>query len=141
MGIADLIEWVGRLTTLAKKANQLELQEQLVKLRAELVGVQNEVIDHNQLIDRLREAAKLRPKVVLHRSAYWEWQDATQSYGVHPFCTRCFDVDALAVHLQDKPLGKNERNSYACPECKNAIPIGHWFGPPDKDPDGNPIKS
>ena len=141
MGISDVIAWVSRLVTVAKKANQLELEEQLVKVRAELVGIQNELTDKGQLIMRLREAAKLRPRVALNFSAYWEWDANSGEYGLHPYCTRCFDVDGLAVHLQEKPLDDNERSSYGCPQCGQSVRVGHWFRPPDNDPDGNLAKS
>ena len=134
MGISQLIDLVGRLITGANKLTALDLQEQLVSLRSELVIVEEDLVDKGRRIRSLEEAAKLRPRLVLNRSAYWEWNQSKHAYEEHPYCTRCFDADGLAIHLQEKPLDENERQSYGCPQCKQVIPVGHWFGPPDQGP-------
>lgn len=128
------IGWISTALTWAKGC--IDCAKKQVELRRELFAARNQEAKNEQLIQRLQDSAKLRPVLVLSFSAYWEWDNATSKYKPHPYCTRCFDVSGLAVHLQEKPLDGNERQNWACPECKESIPVGSWFRPPDKGPNG-----
>lgn len=119
MGIIDTAKNVYDL--LGKGAN-LELQEQVLKLREEAIEIQNESLTMQQRIEELEEDAASLAAMEFDGLAYWK-STADDEKREGPFCQRCFDRDRKIVRLLDRRFtikfgdDVTRANNYKCTVC------------------------
>ncbi len=117
----------------AEKAfSQAELKLELVEVMSALADAKEQVLDARSAlqekdieITELRKALERKADLIHVRDVYYE-KDADGNPTGSPHCSRCFEVDGLAIHIVSVP-GKG--NSMACPKCKHVYLKHLRFGP------------
>ncbi len=94
----SIVDTAGTVYDLVKKGATIELQEQLMKLRAEALASQEEVLKLRQRVTELEAAAAQAAKMFFEGGVYWLTLDDGDTDG--PFCQRCFDEHKRTVRLQ-----------------------------------------
>ena len=98
MGILDTLK---DAVTLIQKADNIELNKTILDLQSQVYAQ----FEENR---RLKEKIVTREQLVFRTNAYWT-RDANDG----PFCSRCWDAEALLIHLHTR------RGYYPeCPKCK-----------------------
>ncbi len=123
MEIAAFFASAGAIAKCLKEANRIDLLEQLTEVRAAVVELQNQVLDKDEEIKRLRDTVRLRKNLVFVAGALWEFDETGQRFLPEPYCSRCLERDGYTIHMQ------YWQGKFHCPECKTSVPGG--AGPPE----------
>lgn len=118
--IAKVLRGTGRSLEKAEmKLKMAELMSSLADTKMALVDIQDLAHEKDAEIERLEEGMRLKDVLIRHSDAYYE-KDQEGSPTGDPYCSRCYEVDHIAVHINQDP--KDRRRSI-CPKCKNSF---HW---------------
>lgn len=108
MGILDNIKEVADL---AKKVGDIELYRKIVDLEGEVMDLTREKREAEQKVEDLQKQLTLKAKMTFKQPFYYQDGDDV------PFCPRCFEKDAQAVHAI-LYSGSDTQRRWDCPECK-----------------------
>jgi hypothetical protein len=72
------------------------------------------VQEKERRIAELEDLLDLKARLVRFEDAYYETDSGGERAG-SPYCSRCWEVDHMAVHLTRAPLV----NNWLCPQCKS----------------------
>lgn len=101
----------------AKKAANLETQEQLAKLRETTFELEQENLALRKELNRLREEEKPQRNLEFSDNVYWL---LTESERVGPFCPRCYsEHQRLATLLDGTRFVAKTR--WICPVCNQVF--------------------
>lgn len=116
MSVTDVIKMA---IDVAKETNRLELAEQLVQLRNDMLDLKEDNIALRQECEQLKQKLSIQEQIVFENGQYWILIDPmTADAGKTPICGRCWDVEKMVVRLKIKYI--HGKGSYAlCPECKS----------------------
>jgi len=100
-----------------------ELTESLSELKISISELRETISDKEQQIKNLNDALKIKTEIVIFRDAYYE-KDGKGNPTGNPFCSRCWEVDHVLIHLT-----RNTRpsNIDKCPKCSNLFHIQKIF--------------
>lgn len=101
---------------LAKKANQIEIIQQVIELQQQLLEIQEELAALREENTRLKDVSALRERLQPERGVYWMGDGRTEQDG--PFCTTCFDVHGKLVRLT-----YTMRDVVQCGNCENIVSL------------------
>ena len=129
-GIKTAIDIAKALRNSEVSLEKAELKLQLADLMSALADAKMSVIEVEDLIrekdleiDKLNEALKIKKKLVRNGEAYYETDEDGKLVG-DPYCSYCFEIKHVAVHLK-KILRLNVRSE--CPACKNEYSLQQSF--------------
>ena len=125
--LAALLSSIGRAFDLAKAVREAagasggpdttllmaELIATIIDTKFYAAEVGGLVQEKETRIVELEQSLQLKARLVRFDDAYYEMDSAGERTG-SPYCSRCWEVDHLAVHLTRAPLVHN----WACPQCK-----------------------
>jgi hypothetical protein len=94
-----------------------ELTEALGDAKLAISEVQETLIGKDKEIARLVQALKTKDEVIRHSDAYYLKGTDQQPSG-DPFCSNCFEIDHVLVHINQNP---QDRRQSICPNCKNVF--------------------
>ena len=106
-----IVENIKDAADLAKKVGDLELYRKIVHLEGEVMDLTREKRQAEQKIEELQKQVALKAKMAFKEPFYYQDGDAV------PFCPRCYERDAQAVHLFFKFDSGGEAR-WDCPDCK-----------------------
>lgn len=121
--VSSGIDALKKLTDLAVKTQNIELQEGILELRSQLLEIKESLLEVKEENFNLREENKgLKQKVVeletqtqgkliLKESVYY-----TES-GDGPFCTGCFDNNQKMIRVSELSGNFRLLGKYKCPVC------------------------
>lgn len=125
--VSSGIDALKKLTDLAIKSRNVELQEGILKLREELIDVRDGLMtareenfelreENKQLKERVAELEKGAEEKLVFRDGFYYKQD-----GDGPFCPGCYDNKGKELRLVPMPLSVP---GLRCPTCKNVFGLG-----------------
>ena len=114
----SIVDTAKDLYDLLSKGANIELQEQLMKLRQEALNVQEENLALRQRVSELEYEKTQAQEMEFEGEVYWRTLEDGDRDG--PFCQRCFDVDKRLVRLVSVPTasGRGTVMKWNCKECK-----------------------
>lgn len=119
MNPITIIETVNKAYTLAKKAANIELQEQLMGLREQVLALQQENLELTKLNRGLEEKLSLRQSMVLEDGVYYRKTPDGSKEG--PFCPVCYgQEEKLMLLIKEESLiehSEGDSPPYRCPYC------------------------
>ncbi|WP_312328392.1 hypothetical protein [Stenotrophomonas sp.] len=87
----------------------------LLDARAAVTDANDQLIERDAEIGRLREALRNKDEVTKQHDAYYTKDGEGQPMGA-PYCMKCFEVDHRLVHLISSARADIK---VVCPQCKN----------------------
>jgi len=114
-GFKDVIRMVQQIDNIELYRKILELQAQSLEISSALVAKEKEIAGLTSEIDNLKETLKKSATITSHENLYFDIDETGRPVG-YAYCPRCYDVDAVLVHIVQNP--KKRSTSY-CPQCKN----------------------
>ena len=133
MGVLpDYKEWIE----LAKKAGNVEAQEQIMQLREEHLQLREENLQLREEKRRLKEQIEAAATMKFEMPYYWK-ETATGRDG--PFCQVCHDDSSKLVRLQSRKQGHGAWDCRVChtyftdknysePAFNSVVKFGSWMG-------------
>ena len=98
------------------KLKLIDLINALADAKINVSDVQDVIRKKEIEITRLKEVLRLKKKLVRFDNAYYEVDKTGKRVG-DPYCSYCFEVKLLPVHMIPVPMtGIN-----MCPECKTKV--------------------
>ena len=91
-----------------------QLISTIVDTKFHAAGVAGVVQEKERRITELEQSLELKARLVRFQDAYYETDSAGERTGA-PYCSRCWEVDHMGVHLTRAPLVHN----WVCPQCKS----------------------
>ncbi len=100
-----------------------ELTESLSELRIYISELRETISDKEQQIKNLNDTLKIKADIVRYRDAYYEKDEKGSPTG-NPFCSKCWEVNHVLIHLT-----RNTRpsNIDKCPNCGNLFQMQKVF--------------
>lgn len=120
-GLSGSIDIIKKLSEIAIKSQNIELQEGVLTIREQLLVAKEALINSKEDILNLKEEnSKLKARIEeLEKSSREELTFKSIGYYTEdqdgPFCSRCYEVDNKKVRLS-KVAGLHK-----CSQCKNLI--------------------
>ncbi len=111
-----IVENIKDAADLAKKVGDLELYRKIVHLEGEVMDLTRENRQAEQKIEELQKQLALKAKMTFRQPFYYQEGDDV------PFCPRCYEKDAQAVHVVLQ-FDNEERTRWNCSDCKQAYMI------------------
>ncbi|MEM7430690.1 MAG: hypothetical protein AAF351_02000 [Pseudomonadota bacterium] len=113
----SIVDTAKDLYELLSKGATIELQEQLMQLRAEALEIQEENLELRQRVSQLEREANESQEMEFKGEVYW--RALTDGDRDGPFCQRCFDVDGRPVRLVSVQTSSRNGpvNKWNCKEC------------------------
>lgn len=114
MGVVDTVRDIA---VLVQKADNIELNQKILRLQAEL----GDLLDENRrLKDRVGELEaiqKIKEDLIFEDNLYWRRAEDGRD---GPYCTKCWDSNQDLIRLQAlDPKG------WFCPSCEKSPPGHH----------------
>jgi len=97
------------------KLKMAELISALADAKIQAAEIQDLLQEKDERIKELEKSLETKFKLVRHKGRYYEG-DENGKFKEEPFCTKCWEVDSLAVHLKHI-----EDDYYICLNCKNTF--------------------
>ena len=91
-----------------------QLISTIVDTKFHAAGVAGVVEEKERRIAELEQLLDLKARLVRFQDAYYETDPGGERTGA-PYCSRCWEVDHMGVHLTRAPLVHN----WVCPQCKS----------------------
>jgi hypothetical protein len=114
-----------KLTDLALKTQNIELQEGILQLREQLLSVKETLLnnreetlalkeENSQLREKVKqlEAGQQQEELILQNGLYYK------ASGDGPFCTACYDSQEHRIRVSEMPSAMSVLGKYECPVCK-----------------------
>ena len=118
MGIIDNTKEVVKLV---QQIDNIELYRKILDLEGEVIELVQENREKDQTIEQLKEAMKLKGKMVCEHSAYYQVDEEGNKIA-GPFCTNCFDNEYATRRLVQGGIPKGQSGHSClwvqCPKCK-----------------------
>ena len=108
--IETTIAKAKELFDLAKKADNIEIQQRVLDLQSDMLELQNEHQAVMRENEALKAARQLDSELIIRENAYW--RDDAPETRQGPFCTKCYDVDGKLIRLKIR-----EDHAQRCPSC------------------------
>ena len=99
--------------TLKLQSEQVNIHEQNMKLREDLIIEKEKSQRLSVLVKKLESQLEVKGKIQYEKPSYW-LIDGDQKDG--PFCQRCYDVENRLVRLQG-----DDYDYWRCRDCKNGF--------------------
>ena len=93
-----------------------EMQNVLADTKGELSDLKLELQSKDEVIRGLEEKLAERTKLVRHNEKFYEADENGKPVG-DPYCPRCWEVDAMKVHLTYR-----NKTYVVCPACEKKFP-------------------
>jgi hypothetical protein len=119
------VEYFKAAYDLARKAQNVELQAQLMGAREEFNALQEETLRLRQRVAELEREREIQQAVEYKEPSYYlKKPDGT---GDGPFCQRCYDVERRLVrtHQYESMLGVFRK----CEQCKSEVSVSREHDP------------
>ena len=130
--VSDAKEMAG----LIKKIGNLDLYRKMVELQGEIVDFQSKIVEKEEKIEeskkeisRLRNAMKIKKKVIRYGDYVFEKNKKGKPTG-NPYCLYCWEYNHLLISV----LSTNRRElgyEAKCPHCKNTT--NHFYSDPEAE--------
>jgi regulator of replication initiation timing len=118
------IDALKKLTDLAVKSQNIELQEGILGLRSQLLEIKESLLEAKEQNFDLREENKELKQKILELETQTEEKTIVKE-GVYyaesgdgPFCTGCFDSNKKKIRVSTLSDGFEALGKYQCPTCK-----------------------
>ena len=115
----EIARWLRESDVSLEKAETklrlAELVNALADMKVSLAETRELIEEKDATIRRLKEALELKGRLVRYSNCYYETDERGQPIG-DPYCSRCWEVDHLAVHVNQDP---ENRAAFVCPSCKS----------------------
>jgi hypothetical protein len=106
-------EKVKDIYALAKKAENLDLQERIMDLREEILTLEEENLDLKKRIKALEDDMDVKENLDFDVNKYWKILPDGKKDG--PFCQRCSDADTKLIRLLESDT------VWRCHECRTSV--------------------
>ena len=116
--LPDYKEWIE----LAKKAGNVEAQEQILALREEHLRLREELIQVREENGHLKAKLDAATTIEFESPSYWK---VTPECREGPFCQCCWDTQDRLVRLQPR----STRGWWDCYSCKNHFTDKNYVEP------------
>jgi hypothetical protein len=107
----SIIEDLKEIADLARKYNDDELNQKIVKLEEEIVEFTLQIGSLEEETQELKRTFSVSKKMKFKKPLYYQEDDPI------PFCPRCWEKDRKPVHLLG-PVKVGAGLRYGCPNCK-----------------------
>ena len=116
----SFIDYFKAAFDLAKKAQSVELQGELMAMREDYNSLHEENIDLKQQLRALQEQQQIEGTLTYRAPAYYRRAEGGKEDG--PYCQRCWDVDRRLVRVS--VLQSRLRVRPHCPQCNVILVAG-----------------
>ncbi len=111
------VELMKAAYEILKKANRLDLAEQLMNGREDLLNLREENLQLKQDNESLKQKLKLKSEIIYERGLCWiEEDEMTKDKSKTPICPQCWQVDGIVNRLPIQVWG--QRPGIQCAKCK-----------------------
>lgn len=111
MGLLDTVKDVA---VMVQKADNIQLNQKILELQAQVMDVLDENYRLKEEARRLRDAAAFKGTLVFKGGHYVRQVDGVEE----AYCSGCWDADGKAIRLQHQGEGWG----LWCPGCERAAP-------------------
>jgi len=100
------------ISEIEQKTKSLELMENIVNAKSNIVELKSALIDKDEKIQRLEKELKLKKEMIFEAPVYWHIENNVKD---GPFCQKCYDVDKNLVRLQ--VFDVSHEGAWNCSAC------------------------
>ena len=123
--VSSGIDTLKKLTDLAVKSQNIELQEGIIEYRVQLLEIKESLLEAKEDNLNLREENKLLKQKVVELETQTQ-EKLTIKEGVYytesgdgPFCTGCYDNKGKLIRVTELTNALMAMGKYKCPICKS----------------------
>lgn len=111
-----MIEEATEIAGLIKKIGDLDLYRKIVKLEGEIADLTRAKRQGDERISDLERSLQFSSQLEFRNGLYWLPGNTSA-----PFCTSCWDVKRVAVHVTRLRVLENG-SRFRCPHCETGYP-------------------
>jgi hypothetical protein len=111
-GITGVINLVVKAKALAHKTTNVELKKTIVDLQERLMEMNSQIVGLQEENEKLKASAATQSEVAIKDGVYYKRD------GEGPFCTGCYDSKKLLSRLTELGASHRIMGKWKCPVCR-----------------------